>query len=84
MTWLLAVALVAALAIVVGYCQRGYATDDKIDTLIKPVDQRFVGSDEALQARTLLKRKAADTIRRRAAKVESGSTVADVLRMVRK
>lgn len=79
----LALGLLAGLWLLVAYLAR-QAEDDVIDTLIKPVQQRFTGSDEALQARTAKKRQAADSIRRRAAHVESGSQVADVLRMVKR
>lgn len=57
---------------------------DPIHGLIKTPRQTFTGSDEALQARTAAKRKAADAIRLRAAKVESGAPVADVLKIARR
>jgi hypothetical protein len=50
---------------------------------IKQPIYSFVGSDEALRAKTEQRRIAADKIRRRAQSVESGAKVSDVLRMVK-
>jgi hypothetical protein len=44
---------------------------------------RFDGFDPALRERSAQRRQAADGIRARAARVESGSRVADVLRRVK-
>lgn len=50
--------------------------------VIKPPIVKYVGADEGLRDRTAKKREAADKIRSRANKVETGSPVADVLRRV--
>lgn len=51
--------------------------------LIKSPVVRFTGHDEALQQRTRRRRDAANQIRERAAQVESGVPVSDVLRRVK-
>lgn len=51
---------------------------------IQPLQIRYRGHDEALQQRTQKRRDAADHIRARAAKVETGESVASVLRVVGK
>lgn len=51
---------------------------------IRPPTYRFTGADEALALRTRKRRDAADAIRARAHKVETGAKVADVLRLVKK
>jgi hypothetical protein len=53
------------------------------DCLISAPVRKFDASDEGLRARTLKRRKAADDIRKRAAKVETGAPVSDVLRAVK-
>lgn len=45
--------------------------------------QKFTGFDPALRDRTATRRQAADKIRTRAAHVETGARVADVLRLVK-
>lgn len=57
--------------------------DKEIDTLIKPPRVLFAGSDEGLRERTDKRRKAADSIRRRAAGLDAGAKVSDVLRAVK-
>ena len=51
--------------------------------VIKPPILKYAGSDEGMRDRTAKRREAADKIRQRAAHVETGSKVADVLRMVK-
>lgn len=60
-------------------------SDPNIARLIVPPIYRkgMTTHDEALRLRTEARRKAADAIRSRAAHVESGAPVKDVLRMVR-
>ncbi len=58
--------------------------DVKIDELIKPLVIKFTGCDEALRERTAQRRLAAERIRQRAQRVESGSPVREVLTLVRK
>ncbi len=57
--------------------------EDKIDDLIKPPRILFTGCDEALRERTAQRRLAAERIRQRAQRVESGSPVSEILRMVK-
>lgn len=57
--------------------------DELITELIKPPRIVHRNFDESLRERTAAKRQAADKIRARANHVESGSPVADVLRMVK-
>lgn len=52
------------------------------ETLIVPPTYRFTGCDEALRARTQARREAARRIRERAHKVESGTPLGDVLKVV--
>jgi len=54
-----------------------------VAALIVPPRQVFAGQDDALRVRTEARRKAADAIRARAAHVESGARVSDVLRRVK-
>jgi hypothetical protein len=56
--------------------------DEQLD--IKPPVYRYPVADEALAARTRKRREAADAIHTRAHKVESGTKVADVLKLVKK
>jgi hypothetical protein len=56
---------------------------DRIARLIRPPNYLFTGSDEQLAARTAKRRTAAENIRRRAANVETGSPVSDVLRSIK-
>ena len=51
---------------------------------LRPPVQKFVGFDPALRERTAMRRLAADKIRTKAAHVETGARVADVLRLVSK
>jgi len=51
---------------------------------IKPPTYRFTGHNEGLAVRTRKRREAADAIRARANRVDSGARVGDVLRMVKK
>jgi hypothetical protein len=53
------------------------------DSLIKPASYRFTGTDEAVRERTAKRRRAAAGIRTRAARVDAGAPVSDVLRMVK-
>ncbi len=57
--------------------------DVKIDALIKAPRVLYVGCDEALRERTAQRRLAAERIRQRAQRVESGSPVSEILRMVK-
>lgn len=59
--------------------------DPTIDALIVPpiYGKGMETHDDALRVKTEARRKAADAIRTRAAHVESGAPVKDVLRMVR-
>ena len=50
---------------------------------LAPPIQKFTGFDPALRERTAARRQAADKIRVRAAHVETGARVADVLRLVK-
>ncbi len=50
---------------------------------IRPPKYRFEGMDEALRARTEQRRRAAEGIRGRAARLESGSRVGEVMRLMR-
>ncbi len=54
-----------------------------IDARIQPPIQLFKGQDDALRVRTKKRREAADGIRSRAAHVETGAPVSDVLRRVK-
>lgn len=54
-----------------------------VDTLIKPPRILFAKSDESLRERTWKRRQAADSIRRRAAGLDAGAKVSDVLRAVK-
>lgn len=56
----------------------------KTEPEIRPPVYRFTGSDEALAVRTRARRTASDAMRARAARVDGGAKVGDVLRMVRK
>lgn len=58
--------------------------DPWIAAHIKPPSYRWTASDESLRNRTAQRRKAADGIRTRAAKVETGASVSDVLRMIKR
>lgn len=78
-------------AILVGYAlyrlwkrSRTPFIDIELQKLIKPPVQKFTGHDEGLARLTRQRREAADKIRIRAAHVETGSKVADVLRIVRR
>ena len=76
--------LVLAVAYGLAILGRRYGgTDNKLVIPKRPVP-RFEGHDEALRLRTEARRKAADGIRRRAASVESGAKVSDVLRVVKR
>lgn len=85
-TWALAV--VGALSVlalfvtpwIVAYLGRHYGSDDV--PISKP-RYRYLNADEGLRERTAKRRQAADAIRKRAAKVDSGNPVFDVLRMVK-
>lgn len=44
---------------------------------------RFAGHDDSLRVKTEAKRQAADRMRTRAARVETGSKVSEILRMVK-
>ncbi len=57
--------------------------DPKLAELIKPPRILFTGCDEGLRERTEKRRQAAERIRQRAQRVESGSPVSDILRMVK-
>lgn len=59
-------------------------TDLKIGTLIKPPTQIYATADESLRERTVKRRQAAERIRQRAQRVDSGAPVSEVLTMVRK
>ncbi len=56
--------------------------DEVIDTLIKPPREIFTGCDDALRVRTEKRRLAANGLRQRAQRVETGAPVSDVLRMI--
>lgn len=56
----------------------------RINAAIKPPTYVFVGHDDRLRKRSEQRRVAAAGIRARAAKVETGAKLADVLRMVRR
>lgn len=51
--------------------------------VIAPPRQIFTGHDEGARLRTEARRKAADAIRSRAAHVETGARVSDVLRRIK-
>jgi hypothetical protein len=53
------------------------------DDLIKPPVYRYTGSDESLRDRTKARREAAQRIRGRAAQVESGGAVSELLRRIK-
>lgn len=55
----------------------------EIADLIKPPVQTYDGHNDALRILTKARRDAADRMRARAAKVESGSKTSDILRMVK-
>lgn len=88
MKWLVLATLGGALLViapwVVARLGRRYGQDDVIETAIKAPTYRHVGADEGLQARSRQRRDAADRIRARAAAVESGAKVADVLRLAQR
>lgn len=72
-------------ALAVWLRRRWLARDARaVDALIKPPRPVFEGSDEGLRQRTEKRRQAANGIRGRAARVESGSPVSDVLRLVKR
>lgn len=85
--WPLAVlVLIGGLAITAGVWlrRRSLARDlTRVIAEIRPPTYRFTGLDEPLRKRTEAKRKAADAIRSRAALVETGAPVSDVLRLVK-
>lgn len=54
------------------------------DVPLAEPERRFTGFVPALREQTAKRRAAADSIRRRAARVEAGAPVADVLKLVRK
>jgi hypothetical protein len=54
------------------------------DLVLKPPVYRYDTADEALAVRTRKRREAADAIHTRAHKVESGTKVTDVLKLVKK
>lgn len=55
----------------------------RIDGLIRPPVLKFAKHDDNLRLRTEQRRKAADGLRTRAAHVDSGSSVSDLLRRVK-
>jgi hypothetical protein len=57
---------------------------DARDPVVPRYTYRYKLADEALAARTRKRREAADAIHTRAHKVESGTKVADVLKLVKK
>lgn len=62
---------------------RQQSVDAEIQALIKTPVHKFTGHDEALWKRTKDRREAAHKIRVRAAKVETGAPVSDILRRVK-
>jgi hypothetical protein len=79
--------LVLALGLVLRAWRRRQATRDaaQVDALIaaKGARPRFTGHDDRLRVKTHQRREAADRFRRKAAHVESGAPVSDVLRLVK-
>lgn len=93
MRWLLLLGCGSAAVLIIGAVYRRWTQqqpDPALELLIgKPrymVDAsgKRLKHNEGLAARTRLRRTAADAIRQRAAKVESGTPVSDVLRMVKR
>lgn len=59
----------------------------KVNAAIKPLSvdhYRFMGQDDSLRVRTELRRDAAARLKARAHKVESGESVSDILRVVKR
>lgn len=83
-TWFLLLGVVYVIfMLLIRPFRRDHVLDDPALN-IKPPRYSFTGSDEQLAARTRIRRDAADAIRSRAAKVESGAKVGDILRIVKK
>lgn len=86
MRWLIYLALAAAAVLVAGRAyRRWWERQPDLALDIKPPKYRaeWKRADEQLQLRTQKRREVAAAIRARAAKVESGATAGDVLRMVK-
>lgn len=62
---------------------RRYGSDDLVIPPLSKERYLYLNADESLRERTAKKRQAADVIRTRAAKVESGSPVSEILRRVK-
>lgn len=62
-----------------GLFGRWHKGDALIDTLIVPPVLKYAGADEMLAQKTRQRRSAAESIRQRAAAVETGAAVAKVL-----
>ena len=87
MRWLWLIVPCGSLALVGLWFRRRWLNQEtvRINGLIVPLDKkhyRFTGHDENLQQRTTARRREADGIRSRAAKVESGAHTSDLLRRV--
>jgi hypothetical protein len=87
-TWLLTAAAIivpggAIVALVVWLRRRWLArAAARLNAQIKPPRPIYTAHDDSLRRRTVARRKAADGIRQRAVRVETGSPVSDVLRLV--
>lgn len=82
--WLAGLSLVAVAIWTAWLLRRAAQRVEDAGLAIRPPVYRFTGSDEALAVRTRKRREAADAIRVRAAKVETGAKVSDVLKLVKK
>jgi hypothetical protein len=78
-----AIGVVVLIATLVAKAARTVYNDEP-DPVIPRYTYRYDKADEALAARTRKRREAADAIHTRAHKVESGTKVADVLKLVKK
>ena len=67
-----------------GLFGRWHKGDALIDRLIVPPVLRYAGADEGLAEKTKQRREAAESIRQRAAAVETGAAVSKVLTMARR